>query len=86
MYLLATRETSAAVTFSMPDLVFLEEIGGVAVEGEDNLLVEGFVGRVVVEDEGVEELVFCFGELGGGGRVRLEAVDLLEHGLCGGYR
>jgi hypothetical protein len=59
MYLFATRETSAAVTFSMPDL-----------------FAEGLVGRVVVEDEGVQELVFGFTEFGRSRRVSFEALDL----------
>ena len=84
MYLLATRVTSAAVTLFDAGFVFFEDVGRVAVEGEGHLLVESLVGRVVVEDEGVEDLVLGLAEFGGRGWVGLETVDLCEHGLgCG---
>ena len=51
--------------------VFFEGVGRVAVEGEGDLFVEGLVGGVVVEDEGVEDLVLGFAEFGGGGWVGL---------------
>ena len=37
--------------FFYAGFVFFEEVGWVAVEGEDDLLVEDLVGRVVVEEQ-----------------------------------
>ncbi len=44
MYLLATRETSAEVDFFDSGLVLFEGVGGVAVEGQGDLLAESLVG------------------------------------------
>jgi len=66
MYLLATREDVGCGDFFNACFCTSRECrAGIAVEGECDLFAKSLVGRVVVEDEGVEDLVFGFAELGG---------------------
>ena len=60
--------------------VFVEEVGGVVVEGQRDLLGERFVGRIVMEDEGVQHLVLRATEFVGAGRNGAELSDFVEHG------
>ena len=84
MYLLATRVTSAEVTLLDAVLVLLEEVRRIAVKGQEYLLVQRLLGRVVVEDEGVHARRPWPAHFGGRGWLGLQAADLFEHRLgCG---